>query len=249
MEGWYSTRCRLSWKLKATKSHRFYFQLVPLTLPTEETEFGSSLLKTPTAMDGQVTSGKANPVSGNSGTLAQEIISEYPPTMKKIAMLPTPNSRDYKDAQTPEKYQARKELWSKKGINLQLSLPQLIKNQMLPTPMASDATTGAIIGKNDIFVETKGLPRKINQNGTDGSVGLGRLVQMIPTPRSRDWKGCEGRRGDIPSYIEDNLGLKTGKNSQLAPQFVMEMMGFPTDWTLLPFLNGEMNQSKQEETQ
>jgi hypothetical protein len=26
----------------------------------------------------------------------------------------------------------------------------------------------------------------------------------------------------------------------------MEMMGFPTDWTELPFLNGEMNQSKQE---
>jgi site-specific DNA-cytosine methylase len=29
------------------------------------------------------------------------------------------------------------------------------------------------------------------------------------------------------------------KMSHLAPQFVMEMMGFPTDWTLLPFLNGD----------
>jgi len=38
----------------------------------------------------------------------------------------------------------------------------------------------------------------------------------------------------------------TGKPSQLSPQFVLEMMGFPTDWTLLPFLNGETNQSKQE---
>jgi hypothetical protein len=27
------------------------------------------------------------------------------------------------------------------------------------------------------------------------------------------------------------------------------MMGFPTDWTELPFLNGETNQSKLEETQ
>jgi hypothetical protein len=42
---------------------------------------------------------------------------------------------------------------------------------------------------------------------------------------------------------------KTGKTSQLSPQFVMEMMGFPTDWTLLPFLSGETNQSKPEETQ
>jgi hypothetical protein len=41
----------------------------------------------------------------------------------------------------------------------------------------------------------------------------------------------------------------TGKPSQLSPQFVMEMMGFPTDWTLLPFLNGEKNQSKPEVTQ
>jgi hypothetical protein len=46
-EGWYSTRCKLIWKLKATKSHRFYFQLVPSTLPTEGTEFG--LLPTPLA--------------------------------------------------------------------------------------------------------------------------------------------------------------------------------------------------------
>jgi hypothetical protein len=45
------------------------------------------------------------------------------------------------------------------------------------------------------------------------------------------------------------MKLNTGKTSQLSPQFVLEMMGFPTDWTLLPFLNGETNQSKQEETQ
>jgi len=53
----------------------------------------------------------------------------------------------------------------------------------LPTPVASDGTTGSLIGKNDKFYETKtGMPRKVNQNGKDGSVGLGRLVQMWPTP-------------------------------------------------------------------
>jgi hypothetical protein len=45
------------------------------------------------------------------------------------------------------------------------------------------------------------------------------------------------------------MNLTTGTTSQLFPQFVLEMMGFPTDWTELPFLNGEQNQSKQEETQ
>jgi len=52
MKGWYSTKCKLTWKLKGTKSNRFYFQLVPSTLPTEGTEYGSAdgeILPTPTA--------------------------------------------------------------------------------------------------------------------------------------------------------------------------------------------------------
>ena len=52
MEGWYSTKCRLTWKLKATKCSRFYFQLVPLTHPIEGIGFG--LLPTPTKSDYQV---------------------------------------------------------------------------------------------------------------------------------------------------------------------------------------------------
>jgi hypothetical protein len=142
MEGWYSTRCRLIWKLKGTKYGRLYFQLAPSTLHTDATEFGLlltprattieetqeqfaqrmnkhkkkdrkngfpnlqaqviGLLKTPTKMDGEVSSGKANPVSGNSGTLAQEIMSGYAPTMEKIGLLPTPAAQDGKNATLPQ---------------------------------------------------------------------------------------------------------------------------------------------------
>jgi hypothetical protein len=173
-----------------------------------------------------------------------------------------------------------------------MSIRQLAEQGFIPTPMASDATTGAIIGKNDIFVETKGLPRKINQNGTDGSVGLARLVQMLPTPNAYDWntprkpetfqkaKEKHAQKGVnlqnplkqmasmnmLPTPMASDCGEKvtgletqdsltkrarqiTGQTSQLSPQFVMEMMGFPTDWTLLPFLNGDKSQLKQEETQ
>jgi len=64
---------------------------------------------------------------------------------------------------------------------------------MIPTPVASDGTTGAIIGKNDVFYTTKtGMPRKINQKGTNGSVGLARLVQMWPTPAARDFRELGG---------------------------------------------------------
>lgn len=53
--------------------------------------------------------------------------------------------------------------------------------------MASDATTGAIIGKNDQFVTTRnGTPRRINQNGQNGSVGLARMVRLLPTPNARE---------------------------------------------------------------
>ncbi len=46
---WYSTKCALIWKLRATKSHRLYFQLVAKTHRIEEIE--SSLLPTPRLND------------------------------------------------------------------------------------------------------------------------------------------------------------------------------------------------------
>jgi site-specific DNA-cytosine methylase len=68
------------------------------------------------------------------------------------------------------------------------------------------------------------------------------------------------KHGHSEKYWDNRIGKRqmdiamwnaqtNGKTSQLSPQFVMEMMGFPTDWTELPFLNGEKNQSKQGETQ
>ena len=51
MEGWSSTKCRLNWKLRGTKSNRLYFQLQASALPTEGTEFGfapTEMLPTPT---------------------------------------------------------------------------------------------------------------------------------------------------------------------------------------------------------
>ncbi len=196
MEGWYSKRCKLIWKLKGTKYNRMYFQLRPLTLHTEEIGFGSSLLKTPTKMDGEVSSGKANPVSGNSGTLAQEIMSGYAPTMIKLGMLPTPQALD-----------------------------------SMTNPPRQITESGRII----------------SNQGHNGSAPLKDLAMngMLPTPSARDWKGEGGNGADLNRTI----GTGTGTTSQLSPQFVLEMMGFPTDWTELPFLNGEPNPSKQEATQ
>lgn len=157
MKGWYSTKCRLTWKMKGTKYRRLYFQLVPSTLPIDGIESG--LLPTPIVMD------------TNQGDL--------------------------------EKIDKRREKAKAKGIN---------------------------------------------GNGFGMTVGELANRGLLPTPRVADVEGGKAKDGkilDLPATINK----KIGKTSQLNPQFVMEMMGFPPNWTELPFLSGETNQLKPEETQ
>ena len=108
----------------------------------------------------------------------------------------------------------------------------------VPTPVASDGTTGSLIGKNDNFYETKtGMPRKVNQNGKDGSVGLGRLVKMWPTPQASDNRD----RGNMsnPSVqrrvaIGKQISLSQSvhpTSGQLNPMWTEWLMGWPIGWT------------------
>ena len=141
-------------------------------------------------MDGEVSSGKSNPVSGNSGTLAQEIMSGYEPTMKKLGMLPTPTTMDSTNATVNMKSTQVKE-----GSMHSVTLARALDMGMLPTPKTQDCRHGL-------------------------------------TDRKKSNLGEE-----VSQWAQDN-----GLGFHLSPQFVMEMMGFPTDWTLLPFLNGEQSQ-------
>ena len=347
---WYSSRCRLTWKLKGTKSSRLYFQRVPSMLPTDGTGFGLlptpcvadtegspkredqislkngrfvrtsdntgtefgaklndvarllptsqtqgmkvcdqngktqfmdlNLLPTPTAQDfkrrgpnsqqqglpefvhglkllkppctADAYSGnlsKKEQKFGNSGMLAQEVQSGF---VYQRGLLPTPQARDEKNGSNITDGRFQRKLEEGRTIDLN----DLARSGLLPTPVTSDATTGAIIGKNDTFKETSGLPRKVNQNGTDGSVGLARLVQLLPTPQATDFKGGataesyeergRGETNDLRTWAA--FQERTGKTSQLNPLFVAEMMNFPVDWTLLPFLNGDKNQLRPTET-
>jgi hypothetical protein len=149
MTGWSSMRCNLTWKLKGTKSNRMYFQLLPLALLTDETEYGL-LLKTPCAADAYTENlKKKEQAFGNSGTLAQEVLTGF---IYKRGILPTPVLMDYRGAKTTES------------------------------------------------LETCGR----DQNNS------------------------------LPDFF-----AQTGRTSQLNPRFVAEMMGFPPNWTELPFQDGE----------
>jgi hypothetical protein len=163
-EGWYSTKCNLTWKLRGTKYSRFYCQLRPLTHHIAEIEFG--LWPTPQATERHRTD------------VAQQLRKEGKPLYYR-------RTKDGKARQfSPLDYA----VWS----------------GMLPTPTRSDFTHGTA-------------------------------------------KRIEGYNRDCD--LKHYMAYRVGKPSQLSPQFVLEMMGFPTDWTLLPFLNGETNQSKPEATQ
>ena len=233
--GWYSSRCALTWKLKATKSNRSYFQLVASTLPTDDTELSllhtprvteipedpvkfskrtgdrsercfpnltsqvlyGTLLKTPTAMDGMITSGKKNPVSGSSGTLGQEILSGF---VYRRGILPTPTSFDRKTCRqdVPGRTVTRPS-----GQTFMAGLRMLAYNGLLPTPATC------------------------NYKGAN-------------TLESLQKRNRNHQTNNLPDHF-----AQSGKSSQLNPLFVEEMMGFPTGWILLPFLKESILQSAQ----
>ena len=94
---------------------------------------------------------------------------------------------------------------------------------------------------DDRFIITKnGMFRKVNQNGSNGSVGLGRIFHLMSTPTASDWKGGSTRKKSLSPENEsawgNTCGLRYWETSQLNPLFVEEMMGFPTYWILMPFL-------------
>jgi len=125
----------------------------------------------------------------------------------------------------------------------------------LPTPCQYDYNSARTEMK---WEEDKA---KWKEKGVNLQMPLKQMTRfnMLPTPRANDMnhstrieqKSFQHRknRSYMAEVVIDLTNPPSGKTSHLSPQFVMEMMGFPTDWTLLPFLNGEQNQSKQEETQ
>lgn len=148
---WYSTRCALTWKMKASQSSRLFSRLVHKTHRTEG--IGSLLLPTPSASE----------------------IKDYNVNWDSLAK-------------------------ADKGGRVMRRLVTM----MLPTPTASD-------------------------NRDRGGPGSGAVL----------------RRAEIGKTIS----LSMVWDGPLNPQFVGQMMGFPKDWTELPFLPGRKSPSKPTETQ
>lgn len=105
--------------------------------------------------------------------------------------------------------------------------------QLLPTPLSNDGRGGA--SKN---VKQGKIKRPSGQIYTAQLRDLAGC-NLLPTPTAQESRGNASRdRGK--SNLTDEIAhicKPDGQSSQLNPLFVAEMMGFPTDWTLEPFLS------------
>lgn len=163
--GWHSVRCRLLWKVKETRFHRYFIQL-GITVPKKD---NAILFPTPT------TGGNRN---------------------------------------------------SRNAIH-RIGDAHLRHGMALGLAQAMEISTGILPKEFESWSQVPQFYRK-----------------LLPTPLARDYMGCRHPetlrlKGRKPSNsLGDTINSITGKASRLNPRFVIEMMGFPSDWLLVPFLRG-----------
>jgi len=128
---------------------------------------------------------------------------------------------------------------------------------LLPTPSVADTEGSPKRPETITQNESGGWTRTSDNTGTKFGAKLNDVAGLLPTPAARDYKGdrtlTDGKNitakgQEIGIQLEQMARIMVGqqnqpsRTSQLNPRFVLEMMGFPPDWTELPFLSGETNQ-------
>lgn len=138
-------------------------------------------------------------------------------------LLPIPLANDSRNATFPKSQQNRSSL-----------IGNIMRKHLIPTPIAS--------GRERYKTRAK---RQGHKNAISHLDAL--MEYMLPTPQAMEGEKITGLENQ--DSLTKRARSMTGKTSQLNPRFVMEMMGFPPNWTELPFQNGEMKALKEEETQ
>jgi hypothetical protein len=247
--------------MKGTKFSRLLFQLLPKTHRTEEIDVGL-LLPTPKAMEAPSASWENR--KPNSKFKPGVTLTD----LKVWGMLPTPTVMDSTNATATMKSTQVKE-----GSMHSVTLTRALSMGMLPTPNTCDAKTANNKDNHDVkkgylrgFASMGMLPtpnaaegyksaKTYNPKSQMGS-SLSAMAgsSMLPTPtvadskhsttKSESWDKRIAQKHLAETVLNPFVEKKGGKTSQLNPRFVAEMMGFPPNWTELPFQSGEQNQSK-----
>jgi hypothetical protein len=171
--------------------------------------------------------------------LFQLVPSTLPTDATEFGLLLTPTTSER--SEHPDDMRARAEAKGyKNGTKYNSLMSQILYGKMLPTPTTKNVTGGAV------QVNEKG--KRQNKGGTEFSAQLHDLAKsgMLPTPIAQEHDKITGKENQ--DSLTKRARTMTGKTSQLSPLFVEEMMGFPKNWTALPFQSGEENPSKHTET-
>lgn len=176
-KGWYSNRCKLIWRLKATRSHRLYFQLVPSMLPIEEIGFG--LLPTPRKVEFIEHPEKVAARLGDRTGNAMNNIS----SMAAFGLLPTPTANT-----APYQYSN-----GDKSRPVTPTLVGLMNAGLLPTPQGFDGFK-ASIGMNQ-----RSITRTVKEFHGKGSLLSHRYVmEMMGYPP--DWCDLQLKPEETQSF-------------------------------------------------
>jgi hypothetical protein len=188
------------------------------------------------------------------GTKSSRLLFQLVPSVRPTdeigsGLLLTPTTRE--EVQDLEKFKERMEKYPN-GTTMKNLATQVVG--LLPTPLAVQRDHPERV-KELKETGTETIHSRKNGEQRPNSILDALMFQgMIPTPTAQIIK-----HGHSEKYWDNRIGKRqmdlgmwnaeeNGKTSQLNPLFVAEMMGFPPNWTVLPFQSGEMNQSKDTET-
>ena len=119
--------------------------------------------------------------------------------------------------------------------------------ELLPTPMSTEVRHEQRVKELKEAGKTNFRSREKGQSGANGLMDYMDFHGMLPMPEATNGKHTtfppsQKYRHGLVSEIMRNCPLSDGQGSpQLNPLFVKEMMGFPKDWLVSPFLSGEQN--------
>lgn len=125
----------------------------------------------------------------------------------------------------------------------QKGLPESIREMLLPTPTATEIHHWQRVERWKRQGRTSMHETEDGEKNPNGLTDFLDFHGLLPTLEHIGRKGKNPRQGGLPDFF-----AQTGRSFQLNPLFVAEMMGFPPNWTVLPFLSEEKNPSKDTET-
>lgn len=218
---WSSSRCKLTWKLRALKhSHRLYCQLAASTPRIDERESG--LLPTVTVMDAsEITNLRASTVKNFEKGWKKDMSLTH---FMAMGMLPTPAASLATGGQLTSRDRVSDTGMTVDGKKRQISLNDAVHRILLPTPVAND--TG---GYNQ--TDSPGAAKRYGLQGM-ATRKLLPTPTAVSNPKGGSHRPDPKRQNDtLASSMHGAMNLEPGTTSRLNPPFVEEMMGFPIGWT------------------